>query len=96
MSGIDPKSFNTPDSEILKAENIDNVARALLTLTREVAVLNDRVMVLEEMLEQEGVVVREAIDTYQPTEEFQARSDKSMQTIIRTVLAALQGADGGN
>ncbi len=96
MSSIDPKSFNTPVTEILKAGNIDNVARAVLTLTREVAILNDRVMVLEEILEQNGIAASETIDTYQPTEEFQARADKSMQAITRAVLAALQGVDGGD
>ena len=94
MSAIDPKSFNTPATEILKADHIDNVARAVLTLTREVAVLNDRVLVLEELLEQQGVVASEAIDTYQPSEAFQARADKSMQAITSAVIAALQGSDG--
>lgn len=94
MSAIDPKSFNTPATEILKAGHIDNVARAVLTLTREIAVLNDRVMVLEELLEKNGVVASEAIDTYQPSEAFQARADKSMQAITGAVIAALQGADG--
>ena len=96
MSAIDPKSFNTPVAEILKTGHIDNVARAVLTLTKEVAVLNDRVMVLEELLEQNGVVLREAIDTYQPSEEFQARADKALQAIAGNIIAALQGADGGN
>ena len=57
MSKIDPRSFNTPKSEIFSAEQIDNVARAVLTLTREIAVLNDRVMVLEEVLGQKGIDV---------------------------------------
>lgn len=94
MSAVDPTSFNTPATEILQAQHVDQVARAVLTLTREVAVLNDRVMVLEELLEQKGVVASEAIDTYQPSEAFQARADKSMQAITGAVIAALQGADG--
>ena len=94
MSAVDPKSFNTPATEILKEANIDQVARAVLTLMREVVVLNDRVMVLEEMLEQKGVVASELIDTYQPSEAFQARADKSMQAITGAVIAALQGAEG--
>ncbi|QIG53612.1 hypothetical protein G6N82_05095 [Altererythrobacter sp. BO-6] len=96
MSAVDPKSFNTPESDIFGPHNIDNVARAVLTLTREVAVLSDRVMVLEELLEQNGVVLREAIDTYQPSDQFQARADKALQVIAGNVIAALQGADGGN
>ena len=95
MSSGDPKSFNTPPSDIFGPDNVDNVARALLTLTREVAVLNDRMMVLEEILGQHGIAVREAIDTYQPSEQFQARADAAMQLITHNVIAALQGTDGG-
>lgn len=83
-----------PQSDILGPDNIDNIARAVLTLTREVAVLHDRVMVLEEVLEENGIVAREMIDTYQPSEEFQARADAAMQILTRNVIAALQGTDG--
>jgi len=96
VSVVDPKSFNTPQSDIFGPHNIDNVARAVLTLTREVTVLKDRVMVLEEILGQNGIPVREAIDTYQPSEEFQARADAAMQMVTRNVIAALQGTDGGD
>lgn len=96
MNKVDPKSFNTPATEILNEANIDNVARAILTLTREVAVLNDRVMVLEELLEQGGTLAHAAVDTYQPTEAFQARAEKSMQAITQSIIAALQGADGAD
>ena len=94
MSNADPRSFNTPQSDIFGPDNIDNIARAVLTLTREVAVLHDRVMVLEQVLEENGIVVREMIDTYQPSEEFQARADAAIQILTRNVIAALQGTDG--
>ena len=94
MNRDDPASFNTPEVEYLQADKLDNVARALITLLREVAVLNDRVMVLEEVLEGEGISVREKVDTYQPSEEFQVRADKAMQQIIAPVIASLTGADG--
>lgn len=96
MSAADPRSFNTPKSEIFGPDQVDNIARALLSLTREVVVLNDRVMVLEEILEQRGMDVREAIDTYQPSEEFQARADRAIQMISANIITALQGADGGD
>jgi hypothetical protein len=94
MSAVDPKSFNTPEVQFIRPDEIDNVARALITLTREVAVLSDRVLVLEEVLERQGVSVREAIDTYQPSEEFQQRTNDAMGEILRNVLASLRGADG--
>lgn len=94
MNREDPTTFNSPDVEYLRPGNLDNVARALVTLLREVTVLNDRVMVLEEVLAAEGIAVREKVDTYQPDEEFQARIDAAMQRIIAPVIASLTGADG--
>ena len=94
MNGQDPKSFNLPDGTLLTEAQIDNLGRALITLMREVVVLNDRVQVMETLLDRNGVVASEAIDTFQPDEAFQAASEKSMSTIIGNVMAALQGADG--
>jgi len=89
----DPRDFNTPENRILGPEHVDNLARAVLSLTREVAVLTDRVMVIETLLEREGVVSVEAIDTFQPDQAFQKRVDAAMATITAGVVAALQGSD---
>ncbi|MEM6908762.1 MAG: hypothetical protein AAF494_08785 [Pseudomonadota bacterium] len=90
---LDPSAFNTPAGQIFDASHIDNLARAILSLTREVAVLNDRVMVLETLLEEQGVVTSEAVDTYQPDEAFQKRADAAVAEITRGVIASLQGTD---
>lgn len=89
----DPRDFNTPDAQIMDASHVDNLARAVLTLTREVAVLTDRVMVLETLLEEGGIVTREAVDTYQPDEAFQKRVDAAVAAISGGVIAAMHGAD---
>lgn len=94
MSEVDPRSFNLPDQQCLKPDQIDNVGRALLTLSREVAVLTDRVMVLEELLDRNGMVASEAIDTFQPDDAFAARSQEALGRLVQNVLASLQGADG--
>ena len=93
MRPSDPRDYNTPDGQIMGEAHVDNLARAVLTLTREVAVLTDRVMVLETLLEQQGVVTSEAVDTYQPDEAFQKRADAAVAAISGGVIAALQGAD---
>lgn len=90
----DPKSFNLPDQDCLRPEQMDNLGRALISLTREVAVLTDRVLVLEEVLGQQGALARDAVDAFQPDEAFQARSDEAIGRIVSNVLASLQGADG--
>ncbi|KPP96302.1 hypothetical protein [Erythrobacter sp. HL-111] len=89
----DPRDFNTPEGQILGPEHVDNLARAVLALTREVAVLTDRVMVIETLLEREGVVSVEAIDTFAPDAAFQQRTDAAMTKITAGVVAALQGTD---
>ena len=89
----DPTSFNTPAYDCLSADQIDNVGRALISLLREVTVLNDRVMVLESFLEQQGVTSLEAIDTFQPDEAFAKRSREAMGRIIEPVIDSLRGAD---
>jgi len=93
MRPTDPRDYNTPDGQIMDARHVDNLARAVLTLTREVAVLTDRVMVLETLLEEQGVVTSEAIDTYQPDAAFQKRADAAIAAVSGGVVAALQGAD---
>jgi len=94
MTARDPKSFNLPDGALLGEAQIDNLGRALINLMREVVVLNDRVQVMEALLDRHSVVASEAIDTFQPDESFKAASEAAMGTIVGNVMAALQGADG--
>lgn len=91
---IEPKSFNLPDVSCLGPEQIDNLGRALLSLTRELAVMSDRVLVLEELLAKQGAIAEGAVDSFQPDEAFTARSEEAMGKIISCVLASLHGADG--
>ena len=93
MSHPDPTSFNTPQYDCLTPGQIDNLGRALVSLLREVTVLNDRVMVLEAVLEQNGVTTAEAIDTFQPDAAFEARSKEAMARIITPVIDSMRGAD---
>jgi hypothetical protein len=93
MRPADPRDYNTPERQIMGEAHVDNLARALLSLTREVAVLTDRVLVLETLLERAGVVTCEAVDTFQPDAEFQQRVDAAVAAISAGVIAALQGAD---
>ena len=96
MNAADPKSFNLPDGEMLRPDNLDNVARALLSLLREVAVLNDRVLTLEQVLEDEGIAVKDKIEGFEPDEAFDRMSDEAMQRVMTPVITSLRGADGGD
>jgi len=93
MNEVDPKSFNLPDAQYLKPDHVDSVARALLSLTRELCVLNDRVLVLEEVLAEKGIEVSKAVDNYRPGEDFQKKTDVVTGRIIRNVIASLRGSE---
>lgn len=90
----DPASFNLPDIACLSPDRIDNVARAVLSLTRELVVLTDRVLVLEQVLESRGIPVADAVERHQPDAALQARIDTAAAAIIDSVVAALRGTDG--
>ena len=94
MTPPDPASFNQPALDLLGPAQIDNVARALITLTREVAVLTDRVMVLEAVLDDAGIAVSEAVEQHQPDAALQARIDARIGEMLGHVIASLRGADG--
>lgn len=85
----DPRSYNLPQITALRPEQLDNVARALISLTRELCVLTDRVAVLETVLAQQGTDIREAVDTHQPDAELQARIDAQVSRVVGEVLGAL-------
>jgi hypothetical protein len=93
MTAEDPTRFNLPDAELLKPRHVDNVARALLSLTREVCVLTDRLLVLERVLEEQGLDVAAHIDRHQPDEALQRRIDAMTGQIVRSVVAALEARE---
>lgn len=87
----DPRSYNAPDGKQLRPDQIDSVARALLSLTRDVCVLTDRVMILEKVLDEKGMNISELVDTYQPGEAFKKEIRARTGTIIDEVVFALKG-----
>lgn len=88
---IDPTDFNFPKGDLLRPEQIDNLGRALISLTREICVLTDRQMVLEKILADKGIDVADAVDTYQPDEAMQSQLDERTGAIIKTIVSDLTG-----
>lgn len=78
------------DRTILGPAQLDDVAAALLALTREVWVLSDRLYVLERVLDRRGLDVREAVDRFQPDEREQAELETFRRRLIDGVLAPLK------
>ncbi|MDP3550484.1 MAG: hypothetical protein Q8R81_08810 [Novosphingobium sp.] len=79
----------TPHRQILPPTRIDDVAEALLALTREIWVLTDRQLMLEALLTRNGIDVS-ALDAMEPDEPMQARLTARRQLLIDNVLTALR------
>ena len=82
----DPTAFNRPERPSLNVDDIPALGDALLNLTRELWVLTDRVMVLEAVLEAQGVAVSEAIESFEPDEEMAARLRERGSALVRSVM----------
>lgn len=75
--------------EVLRAEDLDRLGQALLTLTKELWVLRDRQRILEAALAEAGVLAADLLDTYEPSAELQAALREERQQLIATVLDTL-------
>lgn len=91
MLDIDPKSFNHPERESLTQNDMGHLANALISLTREVWVLADRMAITEEVLARRGIDIRAEVDAFQPDEAFQARLNEMGQRLARSVVDSLAG-----
>lgn len=85
----DPRSFNTPALKALLPEQIDNLGRAILNLTREICVLTDRMAVTEAVLAARGIDIADAVDSHQPDAALQSRIDAQVNRIIADLLATM-------
>ncbi len=85
----DPRNYNTPELRALIPEQIDNLGRAVITLTREICVLTDRLAVTEAVLAARGIDIAEAVETHQPDAALQGRIDTKVNRIIAEILETL-------
>ena len=83
-----------PETAILKDAHIDDVARGLLALAREVWVLTDRVMIMEALLQDRGVSSG-MIDNFQPDEKLELELKKRREAMLGRLMTAM-GAEGLN
>jgi hypothetical protein len=82
-------SHSTPPREILAQHQIDDIAMALIALTREVWVLSDRQAMLEKLLADHGIDCGE-IDTMQPDEALEAELAVKRDRLLSSVIDALR------
>ena len=89
----DAKSFNNPERATLQEVDVGRLGQAILTLTKELWVLRDRVTVLEAVLADKGVEVTHDVDHYQPSEEMQKQLDEQSKALVEAVLGAISGTE---
>lgn len=87
MSSMELTLDLTPNDTKLRS---DPVARLALTLAKELWMLRDRQLVLEDALARKGVDVRELIERSAPQGEAAKAIEKDRQRFVGEVLAALQ------
>ena len=81
--------------DALPFDDIPGLGRALVSLAREVWVLNDRLMRLEDVLAAERVIAPGVLGGYTPSPERQAEIDRACTAMITDMLrAAGVGGDG--
>lgn len=86
---IDPKSFNLPQRTILSEHSNDRLGLALIALMREVWIVKDRMMMLEAVIEQQGISVTEAIESFEPDEAFSKVLEAEGDAFIHAVTDIL-------
>jgi hypothetical protein len=81
----------TPPRRILAPEQVDDLAEALLVLTRELWVVRDRQIVTELVLAERGIDISAAVDRYEPSAEVQDRLDDERDRMVERLAQALSG-----
>ncbi len=77
-----------PPNPITGSEEMDAIMRINTELMSELWILRDRVTVLEKVLEEKGVLNRQAINDYAPEGEFAAELDDERDRFVRRVAGA--------
>lgn len=85
----DPTSFNLPDRKTLDNVDIGSLGLAVLTLTRELWVLTDRIHVLEAVLAKHDLDIREEVKNFQPDDKMTAELRQESTALIERVLGSL-------
>lgn len=87
---VDPKSFNTPDAAFLAPSDVDNVGRAVLLLAMELAVVSDRLIALEDLVENQcGIDPHAVLAARAPGDAAQQRMERERERLVRLVIETL-------
>lgn len=88
---FDTAAINRPARETLADWQIGDLGLAVLTLTRELWVVKDRMRILEAVLEDHGIDARQAIERYQPDDALSAELARDGEALASRIVSALSG-----
>ena len=86
-----PTAYNRPNRPILEDADMNGLGQAIITLTKEIWVLRDRLHDIEAVMAENGVDIVEQVKTYQPDEAMQAKLKVENEALIDRVLSAIAG-----
>jgi hypothetical protein len=90
VSAVQKLASDPPPRQIFPPDRLDDVAEAVIALTRELWVVIDRMTVMEKVMEANGIDLAKQIDAYRPDEATQAKLDAMRAKLLETVLTALK------
>lgn len=76
-------------THFLQPHRLDDLARSMLALAREVWVLRDRQRIMEAVLAERGIDVSDAIERYQPGPELKEVLDAERKAFVGALLQPL-------
>ena len=82
------RTVERPERPQLETRQLDDLMRINSELLAELWVLRDRVMVLEHLLAEKGVIDRQAIDDFQPSGALADELARERATMIKRVMGA--------
>ena len=84
-----PASFNSPDRVTLTDVDVASLGQAVLTLTRELWVITDRMHVMEAVLAKHGLDIIDEITQHKPDSDLSDKLQQEGVALIERVLASL-------
>lgn len=77
------------ERKILTPDQLDDLGKAVLALTRELWVVKDRLMLLETVLDEHGIDAKAKIETMVPSEPLREALKIERKRLLKEVVSAM-------
>ena len=84
-----PVSFNAPERQTLTNADVASLGQAILTLTKELWVITDRMHIMEAVLAKHGLDISEEITRFKPDSLMSEKLQQDGTALIERVLSSL-------